>query len=105
MNLHGSKATVMGTNTIPLTGLAQNTVYVVYFVAEDAYGHLQAAATSKTFTTVSADNIPPTISTLSVTGVTNNGALFQFMTSESGTAHEVILLSGATAPSVTQVMA
>lgn len=106
VSLHGSSVTNVGVNQFSITGLFADTNYVAYFVAEDMVGNLQSAVTNKSFTTLlPSDTTPPVISALSLTGITNSGAMLQFTSSESGTAYSVVLQSGAIAPSTTQVIA
>ena len=97
--------TSVGVNQFSITGLFADTNYVAYFVAEDMVGNLQSTISSKAFTTLPSDTTPPVISALSLTGITNSGAMAQVTSSESGTAYSVVLLSGATAPTVAQVIA
>lgn len=105
-SLHGTFTMVTGMNQLNLTGFAPATSYVLYLVAEDTSGNLQSTVTSKAFSTLPlADTTPPVITAISLTGITNSGAVLHFNTSEQGLIHSVTLLSGATAPTVVQVKA
>ncbi|MFZ3232606.1 MAG: hypothetical protein WA194_03640 [Patescibacteria group bacterium] len=94
----------MGANSFVVSGLAAATNYVAYLVTEDAAHNLQTTPASVSFTTPALpDTVPPTVSSISLTGTTSSGTTVNFVSSESGTGYYVMALSGSAVPTPAQV--
>lgn len=101
-----SWAIVSWTNEFNITWLTSNTNYVIYFTAEDIDNNLQQTIQWVTFSTLElADTVPPEITVLSVTGTTSTGTTLLATVNESWTWYYIVLASGSTMPSASQVKA
>jgi hypothetical protein len=99
-------AVLAGTEkAVLVTGLAPETVYKVYIVAEDAHKgapNVVDAATASTFTTAAADTMDPTLSGVSVSPTAGGGTL-KATSNEAGKIHWVVQLAAAAAPTVAAI--
>lgn len=93
-----------GSNSFSVTGLAPSAAYVAYLVVEDASHNTQAMPVSVGFTTSAIpDAVPPTVTSVSLTGTTGSGTTLNFASSESGTGYYVVLANGSSAPTSEKV--
>ena len=84
-----------------LTGLTPNTQYKFYGYVKVSGNTINGLV--QTFTTAAGDNTPPQLSAGSVTRTSDIAATIDFTTDEAGTAYYLVLASGATAPSNSDV--
>ena len=85
---------------VTVTGLATNTNYNAYIVAQDVLGNLQASPTTRAFST---DLTAPTWTTTSLGSITTSTAVLTLELNDAGSGYFVVVPSGEAAPSIAQV--
>ncbi len=79
-------STITTTHSITLTGLSHSTIYYFEVISTDVYGNTATDTNNSNyyrFTTSEEDTIPPVISSVSVSEITANSAIINWMTNEN----------------------
>ncbi|EKE26895.1 MAG: hypothetical protein ACD_4C00127G0001 [uncultured bacterium (gcode 4)] len=101
-NIKWNRNLVSWTNSFSANWLSPNTSYIMYFTAQDNSWNLQTSVNSLSFTTSSSDVTAPVL-LLSISSTWSSWATFSVNSNEAGKMFFVVLPSGSTSPSVSQV--
>ena|GEM_PF-578160 len=94
----GTASTVVGANTVNVTGLSVSTAYKAYVIVVDAAGNTSAVATIVINTTAApSDTTPPswTVGYPKTSAITQDGFDLLFNADENGKAYYVVLTNNA----------
>ena len=80
--LTGLVTALSTSHTIPVSGLASNTVYTFRVRSKDASGNLGISSNSNFMTSIAPDTTPPAIFSVSLTGVTTSAGTINWSTNE-----------------------
>ncbi|MDD2487751.1 MAG: hypothetical protein PHS92_05275 [Candidatus Gracilibacteria bacterium] len=105
--ISGSMRMDSGINQFNISGLTTGVNYTFYFTAQDNSGNLQQSVSSISFQagSVTGDTAPPTISSISTSGITAISANVTVSVNETGLGYYVVLPNGSGIPTAAQIKA